>query len=47
MAKPSHTCLAANLRIGINDGEMFLNRLLNNGWSALDDFSADPKKIQF
>ena len=34
--------LAANLRIGIYNGEMVLNRLLRNCWSDLDDFFCRP-----
>ena len=31
----AHPCSAANLRIGIYNGEMVFNRLLGNGWSDL------------
>ena len=34
----NHSCLAANLWIGIYNGEMVFNRLLGIGWSDLDDF---------
>ena len=33
-----HWCSAANLRIGIYNGEMVFNRFLGNSWSDLDDF---------
>ena len=46
--QPDHWCLAANLRIGIYNGEMFFNRLLDNSWSDLDDvFRHIPMKFQF
>ena len=46
--QPDHWCLAANLRIGIYNGEMFFNRLLDNSWSDLDDvFRQIPMKFQF
>ena len=41
----THWCLAANSRIGIYNGEMVFNRLLDIGWSDLDDFLADPHEI--
>ena len=42
-----HWCLAANLKIGINDGEMVLNGLLNSTTVGrfLMIFSADPHEI--
>ena len=43
--EPKHPCLAANLRIGIYNGEMVFNRLLGNGWSDLAVFSANPHEI--
>ena len=46
--QPDHWCLAANLRIGIYNGEMFFNRLLDNSWLDLDDvFRQIPMKFQF
>ena len=44
MTKPSHTCLAANLRIGIYNGEM-VYRLLGNGWSDRLIFGRLPWKL--
>ena len=35
-------CQAANLRMGIYNGEMVFNRLLGNSWSDLDDFFSTP-----
>ena len=37
-----HWCLAANLRIGIYNGEMVFDKLLGNGWSELDEFFGRP-----
>ena len=37
-----HWCLAANLRIGIYNGEMVFNILFGNCWSDLDDFFGRP-----
>ena len=34
----THWCLAANLRIGIYNGEMVFSRKLCNDWLDLDDF---------
>ena len=37
-----HPCLAANLRIGIYNGETVFNISISNSWSDLDDFFSRP-----